>query len=533
MAKIEEGKPLRLSNLDVIGLGNLLHEKNIRTSQGKIILPLHDAHREILTDEGRFKVLSAGRRFSKSLLAALSAIAVFMQPSRKIWIVAPTYNHAEKVFRECWHIIVNQLKLVQPGSKNKGRGRNQKGEYFLQSPWGSVIEAKSMERPDSLAGDALDFIVVDEAALQENLDDVWNQMLMPTLLDKEGSALLISSPRGRNDFYKLYQMGQLGLKQRNGEVKIIKDPETGISNDVSDWSSFRKTSYDNPFLASSPEKSKEEIDGAYRRAILSGKVIKFKQEYLADFDAVADIVFPEFKEEATEEYKYPNVVDYNWHPDNGLLYTSSDYNYAKPASTIYAQINNFGEVIIFDEDFTPNTTTYMQAQHILDKCISLDKQAKKIWKSEGKHPKEFYPIQFEAVIGDISGDQSQLNGRTAWDDFEEILGVRPVGLKQPREVGCNMVRQFLQTPMLDERGRPLLKENNDPVTCPRLYISNNCRELIFALSAAKFKQGKQGLVKEDYNEMTSGHEGLLDALRYLLVYIFHERGNNISISGGF
>lgn len=528
----KEGSPLRLHELDIISFANFLNSKKITTTQGKIIKPLHDAHKEILIDPARYKVLAGGRRFSKSLLCALIACAVVAQPNRKVWIVGPTYNHAEKIFNEIWHILVNQLKLVKPGSKDQGRGRKQKGDLFLQTPFNSIVEGKSMDKPDSLAGDALDLVIIDEAALQPNLEDIWLQMLQPTLMDKKGSALFISSPRGRNDFYKLYLMGCLGKRQRTGESKIEKD-ESGITNDVRDWSAFRKTSYDNPYLCATPEESKQEIDNIYRRHIMSGKLVKFKQEYLADFDAVSDIVFPEFKMESSEDFPYHNVIDYNWHPNNGNIFVASDYNYSKPASSIFAQVNDYGEVVVFAETFTPNTTTYMQAQQISDKQLFLNELGRRIWKKEGYPIQYWKKIAFEEVIGDISGDQVQLHGRSAWDDFEEILGVRPVGLKQPRDVGCNMIRHFLQCPLFDSKGQPLMKENGEPKTAPRLFISEDCPELIYALSAAKFKKGNQGIIKEDYEEMPSGHEGLLDALRYMLVYLFHDRNQYFKLTGGF
>jgi hypothetical protein len=45
-------------------------------------------------------------------------------------------------------------------------------------------------------------------------------------------------------------------------------------------------------------------------------------------------------------------------------------------------------------------------------------------------------------------------------------------------------------------------------------------ETIHALEAAKRKMGKDGSIKDDYTEFKTGHEGLLDAIRYALVCIF-------------
>lgn len=468
-----------------------------------------------------------------TLLTSLMALGVLMQMNRRVWIVAPDYGLCEKVFRELYNILVTQLQIIRPGKPNGGRARNQKGDYYLQTPWGSVLEAKSLENPDSLAGEALDLVIVDEAALQPNIEDIWTQMLKPTLMDKEGSAIFISTPRGKNTFYKLYLNGQTGVRQRTGVLKITKDKATGMSNSMTDWSSFQKTSYDNPLLAATPEKSKQEIDASYREAITNGKLLSFKQEYLADFEAVADTCFPGFIEEPTEKYPNANIVDYNFHPGEGAIYTASDHNFAKPASTIFAQVNKNYDVVIFDELFTPHTTTFMQAQQISDKEIELNKTSWHIWEKAGFPIQHRRPVKFVDFICDISGNQVQLNGRAAWDDFEEILKKRPVGLKQPRDIGCNMIRQWLQFPQLDQHGRPRLDDSGEQVTLPKLFVSRNCVNLIYALSTATFQKGRNSVLKEDYQETPDGYEGLLDALRYLLVYLFHDRGRHFTLVDGF
>ena len=529
---VEEGHPLRIHELDVQGLAQWLHDQRIRTTQGKLIQPLHEGHLAILDDAARFKVLAAGRRFGKTLLTSLMVLSVLMQMNRRVWICAPDYGLGEKCFRELYNILVVQLKIIEPGRPGKGKATNQKGNYTLTLPWGSVLEVKSMENPDSLAGEALDFIVIDEAALAGNLDSVFNQMLLPTLMDKSGSAIMISTPRGRNAFYKMYLMGQTGLKQKAGTLKI-QDDDNGISNDLTDWSSFQRTSYDNPLLAASPEKSKEEVDAAYRRAVLSGKVVQFKQEYLADFDAVSDIVFPGFTVESTDTIPNANVVDYDWHPDNGAVYAACDHNFAKPSSTVFAQINSNGDVMIFDERFTKHTTTQMQGQQIIDKQSELQRTAVQIWQKDKVEQKYRRQIVFEKVIADVSGNQVQLNGRAAWDDMEVSLGYRPVGLKQPRDVGANMMRTWMRFPQFDSKGKPLMTEHREQITEPKFFVSSNCVNTIYALTTAKFKSGKVGILKEDYSESPDGYEGLLDALRYLMVYMFHDRGNQIHITGGF
>ena len=69
-----------------------------------------------------------------------------------------------------------------------------------------MVEGRSADNPNSLLGEGLDWLIVDEAArLREEL---WEQHLSQRLVDRDGWALLISTPRGPGWFYRLYRLGQ-------------------------------------------------------------------------------------------------------------------------------------------------------------------------------------------------------------------------------------------------------------------------------------------------------------------------------------
>ena len=91
----------------------------------------------------------------------------------------------------------------------------------------------------------------------------------------------------------------------------------------------------------------------------------------------------------------------------------------------------------------------------------------------------------------------------------------------------------MQFPQFDKHGKPMLNDLGEQITLPKFFVSRNCVNTIYALSTAKFKQGNKGIIKEDYEESPDGYEGLLDAIRYMMVYLFHDRGNQITITGGF
>jgi len=116
---------------------------------------------------------------------------------------------------------------------------------------GSVIEFKSAEIPENLRGFGIDFLVVDEAAFL--VKDLWEEVLRPALSDRQGKALFIGTPKGKNWFFRLFCRG-------------MDEGEPG-------WQSFSFPTANNPYIRP------EEIEDA--RKTLPEAV--FAQEYLARF----------------------------------------------------------------------------------------------------------------------------------------------------------------------------------------------------------------------------------------------------------
>lgn len=132
---------------------------------------------------------------------------------------------------------------------------------------GSVIELKGAENPDALRGVKLRGLVIDEIASIRNWEWLWSEVLRPTLTDYGAPALFISTPKGFNHFYDLFQRGQ------NIEGK-----------DDGNYKSWKFTSYDNPYI------SKGEIDNAKNELMEE----TFAQEYMADFRKFVGLVYKDF-----------------------------------------------------------------------------------------------------------------------------------------------------------------------------------------------------------------------------------------------
>lgn len=198
----------------------------------------HAAQKTILDSTARYRVANCGRRFGKSELASHVLITKSRTPNQLLWWVAPTYA----VVKRGYDMVVKKLPegvLAKPAppSSNFDQGR----KVILHFKNGTKMEFYSAERPDGMLGAAVDFAVLDEAAIMPA--HIWNQVVRPTLLDHEGGALMISTPRGKNWFYDAWLKGQDANK--------------------AEWDSWTYTSKDNPFL---PEGAAEEMAADLPRA---------------------------------------------------------------------------------------------------------------------------------------------------------------------------------------------------------------------------------------------------------------------------
>ena len=87
--------------------------------------------------EARFTVAVCGRRWGKSVAASKEIEAIITQPNKRAWVVAPTYQLAEKVFREVW----NELIIKQGIPTRRASYR----DMFIETEWGSTFEGKSAD----------------------------------------------------------------------------------------------------------------------------------------------------------------------------------------------------------------------------------------------------------------------------------------------------------------------------------------------------------------------------------------------------
>jgi len=226
---------------------------------------------EVFNDTTRFKVIAAGRRTGKSRLAAWMLIIRGLQADRgHVFYVAPTQGQARDIM---WQVLMELGHSVIASSHVNN--------LQIKLVNGATIALKGADRPETMRGVSLRFLVMDEYA--DMKPEVWEQILRPALADQKGDALFIGTPMGRNHFYDLYTYACM-------------------SEDES-FKGYHFTSYDNPLL------DEKEINAAKQ----SMSAFSFRQEFMASFEAQDSELFKEkyvnFSEEEPDTGEYYIAVD--------------------------------------------------------------------------------------------------------------------------------------------------------------------------------------------------------------------------------
>ena len=240
---------------------------------------LHDKQLQIFNSKARLKVCAAGRRGGKTFLSAITLLIEGLKnenehgyklSDKRVFYVAPTFDQGKRII---WDLIKDLGKeVIQSTLENQA---------IITLINGRKIEIKGADRPDTLRGVGLSYVVLDEYAFMK--PDAWEKILRPTLTDVMGSALFIGTPEGKNHFYDLY------MQAANDETSTME--------------AFTFCSMDNPTI------DPTEIEEA-RRTLPSAI---YRQEYEASFTASGGMVFTD------------DMIQYmDDEPDEGTWYVAVD-----------------------------------------------------------------------------------------------------------------------------------------------------------------------------------------------------------------
>ena len=275
----------------------------------------------ILRDPHRFKIVNAGRRFGKSFVSGAAILEQVSVPNSVIWYVAPTWDMAKKIMWDDWlpkHVPKEWIAEVN---------KMDKAYKFIN---GSILYVVTADNPEHLRGSSLDRVILDECGFMK--DGVW-EIIRPALADKKGDAILVSTPKGYNWFYKKYKEAE-------------EDPE---------WATFQFTTVEGGNV------DPEEIEAARRS--MSPKM--FAQEFLASFENLASRVYDMFD-------RKENVckLDERWGKGSTDVHIGIDFN-VNPMTAAIA-VKEREDIYFFDEIVEPNSNTQILCNSIRKKFPKAD-----------------------------------------------------------------------------------------------------------------------------------------------------------------
>jgi hypothetical protein len=205
----------------------------------KVFLPYH-RRRE------RWAVIVAHRRCGKTVACINDMIrraATLEKPNGRFSYVAPFMTQAKET---AWDYL-KRYALPITAAKNEA-------ELWVELVNGARIRIQGADNPDRLRGSYLDGVVLDEFA--DMRPSVWGEVIRPMLADREGWATFIGTPKGRNEFYEIWQRGQgdpawFALRLKASETRLLP---------IAELASARS--------AMTPEQYEQEFECSFEAAIL-------------------------------------------------------------------------------------------------------------------------------------------------------------------------------------------------------------------------------------------------------------------------
>jgi phage terminase large subunit len=169
----------------------------------------------------RFNVLVAHRRFGKTVFCInelIARAAASKLRDARYGYVAPLLIQAKDV---AWTYLKRFTSPIPKVTVSET-------EMWVELPNGARIRLYGADNADRLRGLYFDGVVLDEYAQMS--PHVWPQIVRPMLADREGWALFIGTPMGRNHFQALYDRAMrdddwLAARFPASSTRILKEVE--------------------------------------------------------------------------------------------------------------------------------------------------------------------------------------------------------------------------------------------------------------------------------------------------------------------
>ncbi len=166
----------------------------------------------------RFACLVCHRRAGKTV----ASIADLQDGALRCKLTRPRFAYISPYLKQSKTVAWDYLRAAMSPLREIGASVNE-SELRVDYPNGGQVRLYGADNADALRGIYLDGVVLDEFA---DMDPrVWAEIIRPALADRKGWAVFIGTPKGRNEFYKLWMRSQA---EPDWFSLMLKASETGL-----------------------------------------------------------------------------------------------------------------------------------------------------------------------------------------------------------------------------------------------------------------------------------------------------------------
>lgn len=210
------------------------------------------------------KVVCAGRRGGKTTGMSIVAVEALLA-GRRVLEAAPTSDQTDAFWQGCCQALAEPISAGVVRKNETQRvlelvsypvATNQPNNPSLMEslkidviPRLPRIRCKTAHDADSLRGDYADLLILDEFSIMK--PDAWHEVGAPMLLDNNGDAVFIFTPKSLNHAHALYSRA--------------------IGDESGRWEAFHFTSHDNPHLSKEAlqEITQDMTESDYQQEVLA------------------------------------------------------------------------------------------------------------------------------------------------------------------------------------------------------------------------------------------------------------------------
>lgn len=216
--------------------------------------------------ENKYILANYSRQQGKTTIIMCLMIEYLCRKKYNIAYVSPTLKLSKKVFKEMKNLLENTGIITSSNAT----------DLVFTSFNKSTLSFYSSEQSDSIRGTSNNILIIDEAAFLNEGDEgnnIWWNILYPTIKVKGEKIIMISTPNGKHGFW----------------FEMISNALRGVKG----YKYIKKTIYSDGLI------NKEEIE----RIKSNYPVNAFKQEYMCEFLDDVITAFPGYVEQFIE-YQY-------------------------------------------------------------------------------------------------------------------------------------------------------------------------------------------------------------------------------------